>query len=556
MKYNRRTLSIITLLLAILTVLLLGPFYETDDEGLYKIVFHHLNELQNYYLLHHTFTKFLYGFLYNVSATFPWYDCLNYGAFMVAIFNLQKIFNDDVMPLEDDKPGKLLLTLLFTIALFYWHLVSFNYLRLTLLLAGSSTYLLMKYLLTQKKISAGVIYQIVLLFLAANTRIEGALFAILITAPVPLMLYGKSQFKKIAATLSIIIIIILPVLIADKVRDSKPEYAESVAREKYIYNMFEGMYINANVQLSNGLDSLRMEAVQRFFIADAEGVPLTFLKKLFNREVISISNLIDYKRNFGKVKAVIVLLFSKALLGFILLTLVYFVAKHRLLPILTLLYVTAVIMLLMAIGWMFKPEVRLIEPSTGLVLLFVLALLTNKIKNGKHYNNYELGSMLTVLLLFTLVVQRPTYLYIKEDAENRGRFMEELKADFKDNYLYLDAFYYHYALSLPFQEFPFGTNIKLVTIDIPYINIPWQTYNVCPSKNYESFLKCWKKNPSAVYISGEEHVDFIKRYAKVIYGMDMRFTKSSKQPAAWARNNQIEKTDPEKLYHYYYLEPE
>lgn len=538
-----------TLLMLIMLFLALGTYYETDDEGLYKIAFHNSAHLNEFYLLHHAFTKYIYILLYQVNGYIPWYDILNYFFLLIAIHKTSNILYREVFLLAEHENKWRMLCIVISVSLFYWHFISFNYLRLAILLGAVSSWGLAGYYFSDKRSYRVLIYNAALFFWALNTRLEGAWLGAIISMPA-LLIINSNAIKKFIKPCMALVILTLPVLAFNYIRDSDKANESFVKREKYIFSMFEGQYANFSIPINTRIDSIGIESIQRFFLVDQKGVSFNFLDAVFDRPVISWKNFSDTQRNSYKLLCAFYLTFTNGTLPFVLLIMLSLLFyKNRRFG-LSAAYAIYGVLLFSLISWTLKPEPRMLEPGMHL-LLFFLCILFFKTVKPQQLNRAIFISifMITIVTGVGFLSHQEQYQSLSADSKERDQFIENLRHNLSGKTVFIDNSYYHFALANPFCEYGPSITSEVISTDIPYINVPAQLTSFCDPTDYFQFLVCWQHIPNAVLVSDSGYVDFIKRYTQEVYNLKLTFTNiDSLIP------NRFIKTDGEWKCNYYRLE--
>lgn len=514
----------LTLVMLIIVYLVAGTYYETDDEGLYKIAFHNAPTFTSFYLIHHALTKYIYIYLYQVNGHIPWYDILNYFFLLIAIYKISNILYREFFLMGKRENGWRMLCILISVSFFYWHFISFNYLRLAILLGATSAWDLGRYYLSGKRSYRIFIYNAALFFWAVNTRLEGAWLGAIISIPAQLIIYSAG-IRKFTKVVMVLVALTIPVLALNYLRDSDKANESFVKREKYIFSMFEGQYANFSIPLNTPLDSIGTESIKRFFLVDQKGVSFDFLDAVFDRPVISWKNFADTQRNAYKLLYALQLSFIKGTLPFFLLIMLSLLCYKNRKSILAVAYAMYGLFLFSLIVWLLKAEPRVLEPGMNL-LLFFLCVLFLKITPPLQLKRATLFLMFIIIGVTAagfLTHQEP-YQSLSEDSKEREIFIENLRHNLSDKTVFINNSYYHFALANPFCEYSPSITTQVISTDIPYINIPAQLTSFCGPTNYLQFLDCWQHIPNAVLVSDSGYVDFIKRYTKIVYNRNLIFT--------------------------------
>lgn len=489
------------------------------------------------------FISTIYGFLYKVWKSVPWYGIIDYSLVAFSLVFYFKLFK---------KSGVLYLFVLF-LALMVDDMVLFSFTRTAMLVVGASLlfsfYSVRKYQknrISKRKLSFVLLGLNVLILLGFFNRPQAfaylfALFSLFMICYFVILKVNWRQLKKwFSLTIPVWICLIFSVIYYFK----QPAIVkESQKLAPYFYNIYGGSFHDSFKNISKK-DSLTLLLIKGNFVNDRKTMDLAFAARVTKdspKSYFSAEKFIDFQllsKNTWKFTPFYLKHHFTDILCMLALAIFLFIAwlrtKNRK-ALLILVYMILCMLSLFAITNIVKMEQRIASPAFLFTFVSVLLLIrfaginmtVNKIPKGIIW----IFSFALLMINCTLLSERTT----------KYRALVDSNLQFQKN---LDTYYQHHTLVLsnpvlgvlyrnPFSEFSYdGSNASKFYEAEAIIYMPSMRkmiYDYAGSLEFEAFFdKMFEEKDKTIYIATEDWKNLIVAYMEEVYGKRYVFQEERK----------------------------
>ncbi len=531
---------------------MLGCYFEWFDDlqVLYLLNGEVINDPFNFfYFTVHNFNSNIFALLYKIDGV-NWYGISMYLLLFASILNINYILYHVINP---QKLKGFLLFFYLSIVLFLAFLVENTYLinftRTGLLLYFSSFIIIALLIKSKRKFRNKTFifaYFGILFFIGFNIRPPVSLLFLPICG---IFLFTLFTFKK---AVRFNLFMIAGVLIYASFswitlgKAHKKDVKQVFKTEKYIVNVLDGANADIDIDISSQ-DSIKIAALKAWYFADQDTLlNQDFLQKIgkshpFRKNVINNwqtnfkEELEKAKSNYTEKYLPQLNWYNKTvslLIILVLLPLLFFISQAISLKTMGKLY----LFFILCVAYIFfvtilnKMEDRVLAPF----LIFLFLALIVHVKHSEVKSKEILFLPLIVILGIIGGSRYFNYQAIskqrKADLKMKEEIRSEIKRNFSNKYVYFDFFTLNILETSPFKDVNFPDN-WITGIEI------WNRYSENVTSINETigcqdwpcfYIEASKRKNDFVFFFKSDRVQITKDYYKLVYGIDLRFKKVSR----------------------------
>lgn len=549
-SYRYFNIILLPILLFIITYLVFGFYFETNDDFVISLLLKGdlqpqggIYDLSNFFLVK---LVYIYDILYSYYPSLPWYG------FSLAVFNLAAAIN--IFYITDNLLSryfkKYFITFILICLYFIFVLennIEINYTRTSFILMGSSLLSIFFMLSKDKtqKVNKYVIINFILLIIALLIRPMAGILSAFILLPVIIFVIIVSGKIKIPLYWIASIYLILLMLY------SYTQYIRPAEDKIVIENLLKiANYMDWDFETENNSadlqDSVKKEASKRLFISDPQTINTEFLDKISSPHFFTLNKI-----TIPRIKtAVIYTAYSgyksyagmSLMYGIILFILFYTNYKRNRYGLLILMFIQAFFILsIISISVFMKLPDRIAYPLYGIIITSNLILMTYADLN--LYKN-KLKLYAVIALVLTLAVSFPS-------MYSRYSNLHKLNTGNSEVFSALDRKYSNTTFLLTQRSFKLldGQN-ALTNFDLKnnkiFPVIGWNTIlpsyknaiqRMCGSASMNDFINFLKNRADYVFISNKEFNLFLEKYFRIFYNNEIIFIQKPETPEIFKKHD-------------------